>query len=311
MAAVLERHWDVVEELIKHGANINGQDKEQRTALMLAVNRGLVPAVELLVKLGADIHLVSLDNDKNALHMAAEVGNREIAEILLKHGAKIDTADANGVTALMHAAANGHSDVADLLLSRGASINLADNGGWTALHWNAATSQPGTEMTTLLIRYRANVHARGSAPATSDDADQSRKSKPKDWTPLHLAASTGQEKIVLELLQAGADPNALTGDHRTPLSVASHPEGLESVLLLLNRGAPANFPGQKQSPLHNAATSGALDVVRVLIEHDADIEAKNSKGFKAWDLAMLNVDGAELPVWSELLNPIHSNNTNK
>ncbi|QPJ60928.1 MAG: hypothetical protein G3M70_03090 [Candidatus Nitronauta litoralis] len=313
MAAILEHHWDVAEELIKRGAHIDQRNSERKTALMMVVNRGLISAVEKLVKLGADIHLVSLDYDKNALHMAAEAGHREIAEILLKNGAQIDKPDKNGVTALMHAAAKGHSGVAELLLSRGADVNLYDNGGWSALHWNAGTPQSGTELTNLLIRYRANVHARGSAPPLPGETErstwyQTRKNKPRDWTPLHLAAYNGQDKIVLEILQAGADPNALTGNHQSPLSVGSRPGGLESVLLLLNRGASANFPGQMETPLHNAAASGALDVARVLIDHGADIEAKNPRGLKAWDLAMLSVDSQDHPVWSELLNPLQSQN---
>lgn len=313
MAAVLENHWDVVEELIKRGANIDQRDKERRTALMMVINRGLVRSVEKLVKLGANIHLFSLDNDKNALHMAAEAGHREIAEVLLKKGAIIDKPDRNGVTALMYAAAHGHSGVADLLLSRGADLKLTDNGGWTALHWNAGTTQSGTETTDLLIRYRANVHARGSAPASSENTEkavwlQTRENKSRDWTPLHLAASKGQDKIVLELLQAGADPNALTGNHQSPLSVGARPGGLESVLLLLNRGAAANFPGQRDTPLHNAAANGTLDIARVLVDHGADINAKNPQGLKAWDLAMLNADNKDHPVWSGLLNPLHINN---
>ncbi len=308
MAAVIENHRDVVEELIDRGANIDARDIERRTALMQAVNRGAVRAVRMLVKFGANIEMVTLKEEKNALHLAAQTGHQEITKILLEHGAKINKGDGNNMTALMHAVKNGHHDVAELLLSRGARVNLTDKGGWTALHWNAATTESGPEMGALLMRYRANVHARGAAPAGSMDTNpsawfQNRKSKPRDWTPLHLASWMGHPKQVLELLQAGADPNALTGDHQTPLSVASKPGGLESVLLLLNRGGHPNFPGQLQSPLHNAAANEALDVTRVLIDQGADITAKNQRGLKPWDIAMQTVKGPEQDIWNMLLNP--------
>ncbi len=308
MAAVMESHWDVAGELIRRGANIDARDREGRTALLMSVNRGSVHAVDMLVQLGADIHLVTFDREKSALHIAAEAGHQDIAKILLQNGARLDAPDVNGVTALMHAAADGHTAVAQYLLGRGAKINLTDNGGWTALHWNAGSEHSGPEMSALLMRYRAGVHARGVEPARQGDNNhlvwyQSRKNKSRDWTPLHLAAFKGQDKVVLELLQAGADPNALTANHQTPLSVAARPGGLESVLILLNRGASPNFPGQMQSPLHNAAKAGALDVVRALVKHGADIKAKNNRGMRAWDLAVLNVDGHNQLAWNDLLNP--------
>src|SRR5262249_33618203 len=57
------------------------------------------------------------------LHVAAHVGNRDAADLLLDHGAFIDSLDDRGQTPLHVAAEYGNFDVAELLLSRGANPN--------------------------------------------------------------------------------------------------------------------------------------------------------------------------------------------
>ena len=311
MVAVKGRNLGVIRELIRQKANVRARNGKGATALMMAAQSGYLKEAEVLLAHGANVHarLVSpsrTDSGMSALDMAVTGGHVEMVRLLLRNGAPVN-ADAPGHTSpLIQAVATGQTEIAELLLGRGADVNHPDSGGWTALHWAAQSPDAGLVMMRLLLRYRADVHARGAAPNESNDPNalhwnESRKATSRHWTPLHLAARAGNRDAVLELLGAGADPNALTGDHRSPLSIAAHPGGLESVLLLLNRGAQTNFPGQLQSPLHNAAKSGALDVARALVGGGASLSAKNGQGHTPWDVAMSSVPGPEQSVWTDLL----------
>ena len=60
---------DIAELLIKFKADVNARDKENKTALMMAIINGNQPLVELLVNHGADI-MFKNEYGKNALDLA-------------------------------------------------------------------------------------------------------------------------------------------------------------------------------------------------------------------------------------------------
>jgi hypothetical protein len=102
-------------------------------------------------------------------------------------------------------------------------------------------------------------------------------------TPLHAAAYSGNLEVVRRLIEY--DPayiNARDEGGFTPLLMES--EGCNSkdgsvVRLLLEHGADINVQNQDgETPLHEASTYGALEVVRLLLEHGADVEAKDNYG---------------------------------
>jgi hypothetical protein len=101
--------------------------------------------------------------------------------------------------------------------------------------------------------------------------------------PLHAAAISGNFEVVRILI--GYDPadiNARDEGGSTPLLWASGSYCFEDgsvVRLLLEHGADINVQNQiGRTPLHRASMIGALGVVRLLLEHGADVEAKNNVG---------------------------------
>ena len=114
------------------------------------------------------------------------------------------------------------------------------------------------------------------------------------FTPLHFAAMGGHVDAARALLDAGADPNAMSR-HRfvkvRPLHTATALEvstgNPELVRVLLERGADANGRSEEGgfTPLHNAAGSGAAELVRILLEHGADLDAKTDDGRTPRDVA--------------------------
>lgn len=64
-------------------------------------------------------------------------------------------------------------------------------------------------------------------------------------------------------------------------------------LLLLKHGANPNVAegGTGTTPLHDAARTGFLDTVRLLVEHGADPQARDSRNRRPVDLATENDHG--------------------
>jgi uncharacterized protein len=92
-------------------------------------------------------------------------------------------------------------------------------------------------------------------------------------TPLALASSGA---MVKKLLQAGANPNIVSSNGESPLMAAARAGNAESVKALLEHGADVNAKEKLrgQTALMWAVSQQHPDVVRVLLEHGADPGAR-------------------------------------
>jgi hypothetical protein len=89
---------------VDKGADIDLVDKDGRSALSYAAQRGQFQPVQILVDKGADINLVDKDG-QSALSYAAQAGNSPSVQILIDKGANIHLMDKDGQSAPSHAAA--------------------------------------------------------------------------------------------------------------------------------------------------------------------------------------------------------------
>jgi ankyrin repeat protein len=101
--------------------------------------------------------------------------------------------------------------------------------------------------------------------------------------PLHSAAYYENFKVVRKLIEYDADIDAGDNTGWTPLSWASRGHFFKDGSvhrLLLERGADVNSRADDDgcTPLHRASQHGALEIVRLLLEHGADAEAVNRDG---------------------------------
>lgn len=107
------------------------------TGLMMAVRRGCVPVVELLLAHGADVnHQGQGIKSKSPLMVAASHGNVEMIDLLVSAGASIDARTGDGFTALLHAASLGYREACERLLALGADPAARNDHGYAS--WDLA-----------------------------------------------------------------------------------------------------------------------------------------------------------------------------
>ena len=100
--------------------------------------------------------------------------------------------------------------------------------------------------------------------------EQSRES---NATPLHIASSEGETQVLKLLLDRGANVNSTMKDERTPLHEASCSDVAE---LLIKYGADVEAESRDGMPLHVAAIEGKTEVLNLLLERGAKLEARNN-----------------------------------
>ncbi|KAH9011723.1 ankyrin repeat-containing domain protein, partial [Lactarius deliciosus] len=108
---------DIVQLLVRHGADVTARDDAYSTPLHLASSKGSVETVNLLIEHGADVNAQN-GNHSTPLHLAASsqlAPEGNIVRLLLKHGANVDAKDGEGRTPVQIASSEGHFWIAKLL----------------------------------------------------------------------------------------------------------------------------------------------------------------------------------------------------
>ena len=141
----------------------NQATKDGTTPLMVAAEQGHLQVVEELVKAGADVRAGSSVNqsvgEQMAIHFAATKGRDDVVRFLLEQGVSVDQGTSKGLTPLMLAAGGGHASTVGLLLNNGAGVNRTETYEMTALHYAAKLGRPG------VIPALLNAGARVASPA--------------------------------------------------------------------------------------------------------------------------------------------------
>ncbi|XP_026275190.2 fibronectin type 3 and ankyrin repeat domains 1 protein-like [Frankliniella occidentalis] len=181
-------------------------DRAGRTALLLAVLRGDVELVYLLLNAGADPnHAAEGAANRTPLMLAAHRGAATLCRALRDRGARWDVPDRNGCTALHYAVAGdgvaglrsaaaapassgGTEEVVRMALEDGADVHVPDSYGWTPL-MRAVMLGARTNILALLLEAGADV----------------RQLDKQGHSAAHLAALGGRQDVAAVLARSGAD----------------------------------------------------------------------------------------------------------
>ncbi|XP_064212242.1 ankyrin repeat domain-containing protein 17 isoform X4 [Tribolium castaneum] len=262
-------HTKVVEFLLEHGANVEDHNENGHTPLMEAASAGHVDLAKILLKRGAGINTHSNEFKESALTLACYKGHLEMVRFLLEAGADQEHKTDEMHTALMEASMDGHVEVARLLLDSGAQVNMPTDSFESPLTLAACGGH--VDLAMLLIERGANIEE------VNDEG----------YTPLMEAAREGHEEMVHLLLGQGANINAQTDEtQETALTLACCGGFTEVADILLKGGADIELGAS--TPLMEAAQEGHLDLVKFLLENDANVHAQTQTGDTALTYACEN-----------------------
>ena len=152
--AVKKGRLEVVRLLLKNWANPHAVTIDNVTSLQMALHNNDIAMAQVLV--GAGVNVDQPDQDgRSLLHDAVERDSLEIVKLLVEAGAYVDWPTTSGFTLLRSAVANGSLEMVKLLIEAGAEVDWPDTAGFTPLH--RAVQLGDLEMVKLLIQARANL----------------------------------------------------------------------------------------------------------------------------------------------------------
>lgn len=122
-----------LQHILDQKVDINAQDSNNRTALMIATYNQDVEVAKLLIDAGADVNIQDDRLNTPFLYAGAE-GYLDILKLTIQAGADPTILNRYGGTALIPAAEHGHVEVIKELLSNTQiNVNHINKLGWTAL----------------------------------------------------------------------------------------------------------------------------------------------------------------------------------
>ncbi|XP_031585783.1 kinase D-interacting substrate of 220 kDa B isoform X4 [Oreochromis aureus] len=260
MLAAEQGSLEIVQELIRRGANVNLDDVDCWSALISAAKEGHVEVVKELLENSAYIEHRDMGG-WTALTWAAYKGRVEVTKLLLGHGANPNTTGQQySVYPIIWAAGRGHADIVKLLLQNGAKVNCSDKYGTTPLIWAARKGHFDCVM--HLLENGADVDQEGA----------------NSMTALIVAVRGGYTEVVKELLKRNPNVNMTDKDGNTALMIAAKEGYTEIVQDLLDAGTYVNIPDRSgDTVLIGAVRGGHVEIVRALLHKYADIDIRGQE----------------------------------
>ena len=303
MMAASANYADVVEELLKYGANPNFKLANGHTALLAAaVTPQSGDAINMLLAKGADFRIHDSEGH-SPLQLAARAGNEEGVVHLLVKGAAPEEQDAQGQNALCLASGGRHEDVVALFVADGANLNALENAHRErspeeqAAYLRLPASFRQQQRVTPLL-WAAQTGSPSLICAIWDKALDAQQRKTLGIVALTNAISSGSRDAVQALLDRGvpvnipasADPRqASLYGYSTPLLAAAGMHNAALCRLLLDRGADVNRGCDLKyggvTPLMAAATDTQGDLLPLLLERGAEVNTRNAQGLTPLMLA--------------------------
>ncbi|XP_053943952.1 protein phosphatase 1 regulatory subunit 12B isoform X4 [Cuculus canorus] len=234
--------------------------------------------------------------EEGAVFLAAcASGDCEEVRRLLGRGARVDTTNVDGLTALHQACIDENLDMVKFLVENGANVNQQDNEGWTPLH--AVASCGYLNIAEYLISHGANVAAVNSEGEVPSDIAEEAAMKDllleqvkKQGLDLDLARKEEEQQMLQDArqwLNSGRIEDIKqprTG--ATALHVAAAKGYAEVMRLLIQAGFNLNVQDNDGwTPLHAAAHWGVKEACSILAEALCDMDIRNKLGQTPFDVA--------------------------
>ncbi|CAG8978699.1 hypothetical protein HYALB_00004682 [Hymenoscyphus albidus] len=279
--------------------NIDAVAKDDGTALTIALSRNYTKAAKLLLERGANATLMDGDAE-SPVAIAASWGHEDLIPLLLDKGGAKSLGSKEFGSAVAAAASAGHENIVRMLLpletenlsrperkaSRQRALDEASKNGFYSIvkllletcpqrfscDVGFAAAAPLGHILVLQELLKYNTHYKGTvvAQTTIDKA-------------LYMATDSEQEDIVEALLKYwGANPNAEGEEYGNAVTAAAF-DGNDNILEKLV-AFHADLNALSGYPLQAAASRGHLETVKLLLKHNASVNAYRPKSDDAYPL---------------------------
>ena len=269
------------------------------------VSDGYFPDVEkrinniLSSEVNDKIEAVKKDKNKSDEDKKNEIENLRRSCIRLKK--EMELRNEKGETPLIVASLNGSARIVEAFLIAGADVHARSKenrreGNQTAII-AAARGEDNPATVNILIEHGANVNDTDATPGVQPGDDLA-----EGWPVATICVMNSLKKHSIEspkvlgaLLENGLNPDSTDKDAVTNLIAGCYYGSINSIKALLEAGAKVDlstaktyidFPGY--TALHAAAERGNNDIIKLLLEKNADLEKKNGKEETPLEVAYRN-----------------------
>lgn len=269
--AIMHNDLDMIKMIIiKTNVNFLIKDEQGRTPLHYAIFLGNWDIALYLINIGNDIFTRN-KQELSLLHTVAIHGDNNFIEELINRGVKINTFDNTENTPLHYAALYDNSYTIYFLIKKGALIDHSNNEGETPLHY--ASLKGNNDCVEALISLDADIN----------------KVNIKGESALHYSIKSKNKNTMITLLKNGINTN-ICSYNGTALHYAVHDYNVLFDLILF--GVNANLKDQYgRTVFHELAKTSSdkkEDIIKLLSEHNVNINEKDNDGNTALHLAAIH-----------------------
>lgn len=253
------------DEIIKLQVDLNARDAEGHTALSRSIVNRRQDLALMLIQAGA-----SPNSEQNApLNLAYDGNQWKVFDALVKASANLNiTYEKTGQPLILEFIKKERIAYAKLLIESGVALELVDEEKNSPLVICAKQTIP--DLVAPLV-------ARGLSVETKD---------PEGKTLLQIAhennmkrQTPAREKLMKELLNAGANPSTLSPTGRSILMEQSESGRYNQVKHLLEKGADVNFRDKAgNTVLHTTAQRNQLATFGLIVEKFSDVNVTGDSG---------------------------------
>ena len=306
-------------------SEINATDNNGETELMLAVKSQNLELVNKLIKVGADIGIGN-NKGETCLMIAVKNNNSQIADVLINNATDVNAQNNDGETALILAVKNQKLELVNKLVKAGADTNLRNKEGETSLE--LAAEKNNLSLMKILIDSGAKVNITNSnmeiaflllnIPSVSNflnsygQLTEDKKMKEKLFiksiknqnlkviklmaerkvvcinqiffgydkeNALHIAIEKNMEMVKI-LVENGININKKDRHGWSPFLRAVGGENFEIVKYLVDNGADVNdSDSYRRSALMYACSGRNFEIIKYLVENGANVNHRMRMGW--------------------------------
>jgi len=276
--AIQKDKISVVEELLKvKKLDIDQKDEYGRSLLQNIIVSGNHAMAKILIKCGANIN--TLDNKrKHILYDALSYGDPIFVRHLLTYdGIELNDIDEDGNTLMQHPQIEQDDTLAKDLLIAGIDPTILNSKGESYLYKTALRGKEADHIIDIALSHGANVNALTTTKNTI-------------MMQLVLIASEQKEEkeyrkelldIVMKMLEHNGDINALDGSGESGLFNAVRKRDVKLIQYLLYNKINTNIQNpQGETVLEKLVYTGMeyAEIIKLLLSHNIDPKLKNKKG---------------------------------